>query len=219
VINEHSIVDRLIEAFATGQECRVRYEPRRFYPAISPAGLGLLTRHKLWREAVERILQLDTVHPDAQFRFLDNWMRVGWMTRQLIDDDELFFPFLRKVLPLYHGGELTLYRGQLDGQRLEPSWSRVPYVALKFALVGDANLDPLRLALRGVPKGRRARINAVVLRAAVPAADIICAPCLLGQAEGEYVIDPRGIIFSSEPAAEAAVWIRKQAVTLSRRID
>ena len=44
---------RLLRACETGYGCR---------SAISPKGLGSLTRQGLWHEAAEAILRLDTVH-------------------------------------------------------------------------------------------------------------------------------------------------------------
>jgi hypothetical protein len=60
------ILDRLIDACMTGKPCATRR-----VAAISPGGLGHLTRYKLWPEAAQRITGLDAVHPAAQSRFLD----------------------------------------------------------------------------------------------------------------------------------------------------
>ena len=51
------------------------------------------------------------------------------------------------------------------------------------------------------------------------AANIICAPCLHGKAEGEYIIDPRGVEPWVEPASEAAVWIDEHTVSVFRRAE
>jgi hypothetical protein len=48
----------------------------------------------------------------------------------------------------------------------------------------------------------------------VPADAIVCAPCLLGKPEGEYLLDPRGLNISFESAVEAAVWIRRTTKAL-----
>ncbi|MCK1271379.1 MULTISPECIES: hypothetical protein [unclassified Bradyrhizobium] len=199
----------------TGEDCRTSDYGRRRWIAISPRGLGLLTWHGLWQYAAQCIAQLDAVHPDAQARFLNVWMRVGWRVRSLIDDDPLCFALLRKLLPPYDGGQVTLYRGQITAARLEPSWTRSPHIALKFALWGVENVDPIRLATKGLPVG--GHNDAVVLKATVPASSVICAPCLLGQPEGEYVIDPRWIEFETEPARDAAIWIRKDLERLFLR--
>lgn len=206
---QQRILDRLIEACLTGEECRTSDEGRRRWAAISVGGYGLLTRHHLWRHAADSIARLDKVHWRAQYRFLGNWMRVGWLLRRFVDDDALFFAMMRKMLPAYDGGGAeTLFRGQVDGARIEPSWTRSPHIALKFALRGDANIDPLRFVLNGKPAD--GRDGAVVLKAVVPASHIICAPCLLGEAEGEYIVDPRQIAFTSEAATQAAIWIKRE---------
>ncbi|OSJ36479.1 hypothetical protein BSZ19_04040 [Bradyrhizobium japonicum] len=204
---QQGIIDRLIEACLTGKECRTSDHGPRRWAAISPGGLGLLARHSLWRYAAERIAELSAVHPRAQYRFLDVWMRVGWMLRRLVADDDVFFPMLRKLLPAYTGGPMTLYRGQAEGGAVEPSWTRAPHIALKFALWGDANVNPHRLVLKGTPAG--GRNDAVVLKAVVAANRIISAPCLLGMPEGEYIVDPRHIEFTSEPAPDAGIWIKE----------
>jgi hypothetical protein len=206
---KQSIIMNLMAACTTGEPCLVSPGPRcQRVPAISRDGLGLLTAHNLWHGAAERIARLDAVHSDAQNRFLDVWMRVGGAFRGFIEDDELFFAFLRRVLPSYGGKEMILYRGQIDGQPPGPSWSRSPHIALKFAQFGCDNVDPIKLAIRGVPKNKAALEGATVLKAPVPAAQIVSAPCLHGKAEGEYIIDPRRIEFTSEPAREAAIWIK-----------
>lgn len=201
------VIDRLIDACITGEECRVTYQRGRRTPAISCVGLGVLSREKLLHAGAQEIVRLDAVHPDAQHRFLDVWMRVGSMLRGYINDDDLFFELLRKVLPPYRGADAVLYRGQIDGRRLEPSWTRSPHIALKFAMFGTANIN-LRLATKGLPSG--GRDDGVVLKGVVPAANIICAPCLLGQPEGEYIIDPRAVEFTCEPATQAAEWIKRE---------
>lgn len=212
---QQRILDRLIEACLTGEECRTSDQGRRRWIAISPSGVGLLARHRIWPHAAEHIAQLGGVHPRAQERFLDLWSRVGWVLRGHVANDELYFPMMRKILPPYEGGAKTLYRGQVRSERAGPSWTRSPHIALKFALWGIDNVDPIRLALKGIPKGGRE--DAVVLKAEVPANHIICAPCLLGEAEGEYIIDPRSVEFTSEPARQAALWIKKDMERLFLR--
>lgn len=183
--DEQKILDRFIEAVATGKSCRAR---------LSPSGLGLLTRHKVWPEAMRRVVELGTAHPLAQQRHLDIWMRVGWTLRQFVDDDDLFFAGLRILLPRYDGPSMPHYRGQLANEPVGVSWSRGYYNALKFALYGLDNVDPRRLhpAYRG-PVPKPTREGTVVLMTEAQTAQIICAPCLLGEAEGEHILDPRGL--------------------------
>jgi hypothetical protein len=81
--------------------------------------------------------------------------------------------------------------GQVRGP-VGVSWTPLPHIALRFGLFGFENEN---------------RADGVVLRANVLAANIISAPALQGLGS-EYIIDPRGVEFSTEPASEAAAWIR-----------
>ncbi|WP_197031162.1 hypothetical protein [Bradyrhizobium sp. 44] len=60
-------------------------------------------------------------------------------------------------------------------------------------MFGDQNIDRIDLTLDG-PGKRQPRSDGIILQACVPASNIICAPCLLTGLEGEYIIDPRGIV-------------------------
>jgi hypothetical protein len=197
-----TILDHLLEACATGKPCATRR-----IAAISPAGLGQLTRDGLWHEAAQRIARLDAVHPAAQERFLETYCKVPF--RKYVTDDDLWFAMARKAMPSYAGPAVRLYRGQVRQDKPGMSWTRSPHIALKFAVFGTDNIDPVRLAIDGVPAARAAhcRPHAVVLSAIVPETNIICAPCLLGKDEGEYLIDPRGIAYECESATDAAAWI------------
>jgi hypothetical protein len=64
-----------------------------------------------------------------------------------------------------------------------------PHIALKFALHGVEDVDPLGVTLGEVKEG-----DGVILRSIVPAANII------GTADMEFIIDPRGVEFSTEPS-------------------
>lgn len=55
------VLDRFIEACQTGRDMRTG--PRK---VMSPAGLGLLKKHKLWPDMMRRVSELGSVHPDAQ---------------------------------------------------------------------------------------------------------------------------------------------------------
>lgn len=116
-------------------------------------------------------------------------MRVGGsFIRGRVGDDDLFFAALRKLLPQYDGAAMILYRGE-NGHphsgHIGTSWTRSYRIAEKFALFGEA--------VSRVHPPRRAQGEAIVYRAPFHR-EIICAPCLLGQHEGEYVVDPRGIV-------------------------
>jgi hypothetical protein len=136
-----------------------------------------------------------TAHNCAHHRFLEVWGRVGFVLRKYVDDDDLFFAALRVLMPRYDGPSIKLYRGQLQGERPGPSWTRSHHIAFKFALFGEANVDPVTLMTRKTPVDGRP--GAVILRA-MAHQEIISAPCLLGYAEGEYVVDPRSLTYSTE---------------------
>ena len=65
------------------------------------------------------------------------------------------------------------------------SWTRSLHIAEKFALYGAANPAAVRRRYRAGGEGIVYKIEAD--------REIICAPCLLGAMEGEYILDPRGI--------------------------
>jgi hypothetical protein len=214
---QQRIINRLIEAFITGNECRVQDGDHRL-PAISLSGFVLIAQHELWHQAAEQILRLDAIHRDAQQRFLRLWTRVPF--RNYISDDDLCFAFLRKVLPSpppYDQDQL-LYRGQLKDEPVQPSWARQPHIALKFAWHGLSNVDPIQVAILGPSKNPRD--NAVVLKATVPASSIIYAtPHFDEGREGEFIIDPRGIAVTAEQAEHAAVWIKAETAMLLEIAD
>jgi hypothetical protein len=168
---------RLLRACETGYGCR---------PAISPEWLDYLRHHKLWREAAEAILRLDSVHPLARDCFVETWVLTSFGYHL---DEDLLIPFLRKVMPPYRGYDTLLFRGQGRG-RVGVSWTPSPGVALRFALAG---FDRQK-------KVKDYRADAVILRAVVPAASIISAPALHGVGE-ECIIDPSGVEFTIEPAS------------------
>jgi hypothetical protein len=187
-----TLLERFAEAITTGKQCRTSDNGRRRYPALGLGGLGLLTRHKLWPQAMRLAVEIGLAHPDAQRRFLDAWMRVGCGStmRPEVGDDDLLLTALRILLPAYDGPPMILYRGQLPDDPIGLSWSRSRHIAVKFALYADANVDPLDLEASARRRGLQPR-QGTVLRALAQPDAIICAPCLLGHAEGEYIVDPR----------------------------
>ena len=68
------------------------------------------------------------------------------------------------------------------------SWTRSYHIAEKFALYGLMNVDPLNL-----PSTRKGARKDGVILAAYMHGEIVCAPCLLGYAEGEFIVDPRNV--------------------------
>jgi hypothetical protein len=80
------------------------------------------------------------------------------------------------------------------------AWTRSYAIAKKFALYGIDNIDPHNLEKAKYPP----RDGWVMLHANTDPENIICAPCLLGHAEGEYIVDPRKLKTSIIDADEVA---------------
>jgi hypothetical protein len=170
-----NVLQRFDEAISSGKMARRR---------LTPAGLGKISAAQQWPEAMRIVLQVSDVHSDAQRQFLDTWMRVGFAyIRNKVADDDLFFAALRRLLPTYDGPPRTLFRGQRVSHPIGMSWTRSFNIAEAFAIYGTA--APRE---QGEP-----REDGVLLMAQVHNKQIICAPCLLGEEEGEYIIDPRDI--------------------------
>ena len=129
---------------------------------LTPGGLGQLTQHKLWPQS---------------------------MLRRFVGDEALLIAALRVLLPPYDGPPMELWRGQSANEPIGLSWARQHHIAMKFALYGTANVNPLNLHRARTP----ARRNAVILHIVADPAIIISAPCLHGMKEGEYILDPRNI--------------------------
>jgi len=167
-------VEKFLEACDTSRDVSRR---------LSCRGIGRIRREL--PDALRAVVQLGAVHPAAQMEFLDTWTRVPvWEDfRAKAGDDDLWFAALRLLLPPHRdNGPMTLYRGQCRDYPPGMSWTRSPHIAEGFARYGTA--------VRA--RQRRARTDGVVLEAECDS-EIICAPCLLGHREGEYIIDPRGV--------------------------
>ena len=186
--SNEAILERFAEAVVTGEYCGTSEDGPRRWAALSLPGLGILTRRKLWPAAMHRVIDLQA-HERAQARFLEGWCRVPMsMVREWVGNDDVFFRGLRVLLPPYRGPTATLFRGQVKSEPVGMSWTRSFAIAQKFALYGIENVNPHGVA----PPHIKARANPIVLLAKAHD-EIICAPCLLGQMEGEYIVDPRGL--------------------------
>jgi len=140
---------------------------------------------------MRQVVELGVAHPTAQHWFLNSWTRVPASTtfRNFVGDDALLIAALRILLPPYDGPPMKLWRGQLANEPIGMSWARQHHIAVKFALYGVANVDPLNLYRARIPSRR----HAIVLHVVADPANIISAPCLHGAKEGEYILDPRNI--------------------------
>ena len=163
-----AVHDRFIEACITGDKVA---------RCMSLRSQGVVMRD---RATIHRIAALDQVHPLAQHRFLANWTRMSvWQRiRAKIADDDLFFAALRKLLPGTDplSPAIMLYRGQPKNELLGMSWTLSPGVAELFS------------HWQSLPER-----GGVIFYARL-SEEIICAPCELGHHEGEYIVDPRGVV-------------------------
>lgn len=182
------VIDRLLQSAATGEPLLL---PNTRKPIISIEGVHAVIRHGLWPDVLREIAALDAVHIGAQIAFVDAWKRMQFRTGMKGVDDDLFYAGLRKMLPAYEGDERTLYRGQTPDELAGMSWTTQKFIALRFALYEYGNPD----------EGGPYRGN-VVLTAIVPPSAIICNihDWVRRGGEGEVLIDPRGIAYTSEPA-------------------
>jgi hypothetical protein len=110
------------------------------------------------------------------------WQRIRAETA----DDELWFAVLRKLLPTYAGSPIMLYRGQSQSEPLGMSWTRNDEIAENFAKYRTAVPTEIKRLSADPP------LPGLVYYAKL-STEIICAPCLLGHKEGEYIVDPRNI--------------------------
>ncbi len=181
------LLDKLLKAAVTGH-----------HGVISVNAVHKLMQQGQWWEALRRIAVLDAIHINAQYDFGLTWkqLQFGSCREQSKLDDATYYAALRKIFGPYPGcsagGDLTLYRGHDDPEaRIGTSWTTDKLVALRFALLGLED-----------PKETEPRSGGVVLTATVPANAIICSmEDILGRdREGEHLIDPRGLVYTSEPA-------------------
>jgi hypothetical protein len=197
------IVAELIEAVRTGH---CDYKGPEEPPVISPGGLRLLTERNLWPRAMRAIIEIEKVHPRACRRFHRSWPHNGWMVRALVGDDDIYFKALRLLLPPWRGGAKLLWRGQLAGMWVGPSWTSNFMVAEEFAFHGvnvhwgedhvkghpDYELRiPRHLMLRPLPNRRP-----VILQATMRD-EIISKLPNYDYKENEFIVDPRGVAYES----------------------
>lgn len=209
---DRKILANLLEAVRTGWPCPEDDNPHeRPIPAISPGGFKTLTVHELWPQAMRAITEIEKVHARAQRRFHRSWAHNAWMVRGLVGDDELYFAALRKIFPPYRGGTKVLYRGQLQGMWVGPSWTSNYMVAERYAfdainehwteddVKGFSDHDfriPRHLLLRPLPNKRP-----VILRATMRG-EIISRLRRDGFKHDEFIVDPRAATYESFSIAE-----------------
>jgi hypothetical protein len=93
-MSEQVHLERFIAAVASGKDARRR---------LTPGGLGQLTLHELWPQAMRQVVKLGAAHPEARRWFLNSWTRVPASTtfRRFVGDDDLLIAALRVLLPPY----------------------------------------------------------------------------------------------------------------------
>jgi hypothetical protein len=206
---KQKIIDRLLEAVRTGEHCGTWDVGPRRVAAISHSGLHLLTHYRLWPEAMRWVVELGKpAHPRAQQRFAKFWYGHGWVLRgEYVGNDELFFQAMRLLLPPYAGPPMTLYRGQVYGQWIGPSWSSAHEVALYYAREGltferhlkDPRLNHGSRSVWRVPIHLLPVKGAVVIKAKMHR-EIISGPIPHIRSKHEYhefVCDPRDVKYET----------------------
>jgi len=88
---------------------------------------------------------------------------------------------------------MKLYRGQREAHPVGLSWTRSDYIAVKFALYGLANVNVFKLH-----RAKHEPYRDGVVLSTIAHSEIICAPCLLGHEEGEFILDPRGLNYATQ---------------------
>ena len=143
------------------------------------ATLREITSAAAWRSVVESFLSSAAPLPSSSEDFGIYWIEGGHRIREQIADDRLLSQFLRKVLPPYAGGPITLFRGEnqdrFSAGSIGFSWTPDSKVATMFAN-----------GLNAVGSG------GVLITATLDAPAIISGPnahsCYLG--EQQFTVDP-----------------------------
>jgi len=170
------ILDQFEQALSTCDgDDRSIARVQKLLPAIDEAFI--------WPQAMRRVASLTSeLNPHLRLSFYRVFTHHGDHLKQETGNDLLFIRALRKLLPIYRGGGMTLYRGETFGNRRHRTygvfWSASKGIAEDFAS------DPFR---------RRAKGGSVLLRAEVPQ-DAIIAKLFKGYdpyEEQEFYVDRR----------------------------
>lgn len=138
-----------------------------------------LTRGERWRAIAESVvLKEQALQVDAEC-FGTHWIEAGHRMREQIADDSLLCRMLRRMLPPYDGGTVTLYRGEnLERWRsgaLGLAWTQDVRVARGFGISLNA-----------------VRTGGVLLRGTFAQAAIISGPNAHSRylQEQQFTVDP-----------------------------
>ena len=179
-MDDQKLTGRFLEACVTGDKVSHRMHLR---------ACGLVMRNA---DLLREVIKLD-VHPAAKSKFLKQWVKVMvWQEcRERIADDDLWFAALRKLLPAYDGPAVQLFRGQKFGEPPGMSWTRSWRIADSFAKYGTAYEPHIKRMDYQLQR------SGIVVFAEMQS-EIICAPCLLGHHEGEFIVDPRTVVSAAD---------------------
>lgn len=139
----------------------------------------------IWPRAWRRVVHIEQeLSADVKRFFLAVWVQYGDHLRQEAYGDRLLTEALRKLLPPYRGGDVTLYRGELFNNRVRRTYG-LSWTPLRKVAVAFADNDMRRHAPGGT----------VLMKAEVPASAII-AKIARGHdryRENEFLVDRRGL--------------------------
>jgi hypothetical protein len=138
-----------------------------------------ITRAGRWRAVVNAHLFKSLPLPVSALAFDTYWIVAGDRIREQVAADRLLAGFLRKVLPPYEGGQLTLFRGEnldrLKSGRIGFAWTQRREFAEMFAA-----------GLNACGSG------GAVITATLDSSAIICGPNAHSEhlGEGQFTADP-----------------------------
>ena len=145
---------------------------------------GKIDADCIWPLAWRGVINIkQDLSDDVKNFFVKVWFKYGAKLRQESNDDLLLIKALRKVMPPYRGGDMTLYRGESASNRDKRTygvcWSAQKYIARQHA---EGNIG-------GHPYGEG---GSRPLQAKVPASAII-THIGADTVEDEYLVDRRGL--------------------------
>ena len=192
-MQETQDTDRIIRDYESRLLDRWLTACREGTPIFTHDIFELKIAHVFW-EAMERIIEVGTVHPDTQINFLRAWGQVSVTRVEFMSavEVETFIRALRILLKPYDGPDRILYRGQTVGISPTLFWSDSEEVAHRYA---------------------RWREWPIILMCSVPSEAIISAPVLYevyASAQDlsnkrlndrEFIVDPRGLQFDERSVA------------------
>ena len=169
-----------LKPWSTGNDCIDHIlNEKPFYPLIKHRFLPKIRNY--WRKQLRIASLMNPVMNDLLNDFHTQWHVCHYLLRELVDDDDLLFDFMRAWLPKYIGPDMLLYRGEnidrFHAGKIGSAWTDKRDIAQMFGR-----------GINAVGQG------GMILQANVPASLIIAGPskhsanCL---GENEFTVDPR----------------------------